>query len=444
MPPSRPRGLRALTLAGALAFRACSVHADDVDSQPAPAPSGEIVDDEDGSAFLFDWSWDRGVKYSIEGIALDESLETRSLRWQPLVLGRVGFRLSVDAGGLVAGGAFVPLDQNVEVRRGYIHLGGEVVNRWKPLGFQLELGVVDNRFFVRNASLALHDLPYLGTFTAGIFDAPLSLSLLSSSRSRPLMESGLPVDAFAPGTKAGFQFANWVETWRTTWTLGFFGDTQDPDVGDASNAPARVIGRLTWLPERLSERDLVHLGLSASYMFSPSEQVRYRTRPESFLAPYLVDTGEIAARQTTTMGLEAAWVHERVSVQGEYLSSRVFGSPQGDLWFRGFYGLGSLFLTPDSRNYIESTAAFGSVEPAHPLSLHPLQLGAVELAGRYSYVDLTHGAVHGGRTHEVMAGLNWYWNRYFRIQLNLGYAAVAGGPRPGDYLVLQTRFDLNI
>ena len=50
----------------------------------------------------------------------------------------------------------------------------------------------------------------------------------------------------------------------------------------------------------------------------------------------------------------------------------------------------------------------------------------------------------GGQAREVMSGLNWYWNRYVRMQFNLGWADASGGPRPGNYVVLQTRIDLMI
>jgi hypothetical protein len=45
---------------------------------------------------------------------------------------------------------------------------------------------------------------------------------------------------------------------------------------------------------------------------------------------------------------------------------------------------------------------------------------------------------------EPVRNISWYWNRYARIQFNVGYAHASGGPRPGDYAILQTRLDLLI
>ena len=81
---------------------------------------------------------------------------------------------------------------------------------------------------------------------------------------------------------------------------------------------------------------------------------------------------------------------------------------------------------------------------ARPLSWSARQIGAVEVALRWSYLDLTDGDVRGGQASELMSGINWYWNRYVRLQFNVGWSHASGGPRPGDAAVLQPRFDLLI
>jgi phosphate-selective porin OprO/OprP len=106
--------------------------------------------------------------------------------------------------------------------------------------------------------------------------------------------------------------------------------------------------------------------------------------------------------------------------------------------------MASLFLTPDSRVYDDAAAAFSALEPARPLSWKARQIGAVEAAARVSYVDLADADIRGGTASTLTAGLNWYWNRYFRLQFNVGYAHASGGPRPGDAAILQARFDLQI
>ena len=390
------------------------------------------------------WSWDEGVHYGVDVPDLPASVQEGELRWRSLLRGNVGIRLALDAAGVRQKGAFIDLERPVGVRRGYVYADGNIAVPWKPVSFKFELGTVNNRFSLRNASLAVHEIPYAGTFRVGAFDAPMSLAMLSTSRATPLMELGMPVEALAPGSKAGFQFSNWVAPQRLTWAFGFFSEGDDADVGDASQTPASFIGRTTWRPWWRSEHEFLHVGLSASWAFSPSERIRFRSRPESFLAPYVVDTDDIDGEQATVGGLEAVWLRDRLSVQGEYLVARVFRDTDTDPTFGGLYLLGSLFLTPDARSYDAKSASFTSLIPTNPLSWRARQIGALELALRFSYVDLSDVQVRGGQAAEVMSGLNWYWNRYVRMQFNIGYAHVSGGPRPGDYTILQTRIDLQL
>jgi phosphate-selective porin OprO/OprP len=396
--------------------------------------------------YAFGWSWDKGVHYGVDVPDLPEMVQEHDveLRWRPLLRGNVGIRLGVDAVGVRQHGDWVDADDDVGVRRAYLYADGHVQRVLKPLSYKLEIGSVDGRFSLRNASLAVHEIPYAGTFRIGTFDAPMSLEYLTSSRATPLMEQGLVVEALVPGTLSGGMLSNHVASRRVTWALGFFSKGADADVGDDSDALARLISRLTWLPWRAAD-GLLHLGLSSGWAFVPIGEVHYQSRPESFFAPFTVDTGEIDARHSFVLGAESAWVRGRASVQGEYMQAIVRRDDDAaDSTFGGFYLMGSYFLTPDSRSYDDSAAAFASLEPTRPVSWSARQIGAIEAAARLSFVDLTSGDVRGGRGLVLMSGINWYLNRYVRLQFNVGYSHSSGGPRPGDAAVLQTRFDLLI
>jgi len=45
-------------------------------------------------------------------------------------------------------------------------------------------------------------------------------------------------------------------------------------------------------------------------------------------------------------------------------------------------------------------------------------LGAWELAARYSYIDLNSKDIQGGRLADFTAGINWYMNNFSKIQFN--------------------------
>lgn len=383
--------------------------------------------------------WTRGINYRVE----DElTLFERHAKLD----GRIGMRIHTDVAGYAAKGV-TNANGGVALRRLFFYTTGEL-DLLYPILFALDLGVEKGSFFVDDAYLWVTDLPYVGTFKIGQFKAPMSLSHLTSSSTRPFMEIGTPAEAFSPGSKAGFQIANDAYDRSLTWQLGWFADSQSVPVGDASESVSRVVGRVTGLPffERFElDQELLHVGLSASWVFSNQQRVRYRSRPESFLAPEIVDTGDIVASSATLLGLEAAWVRGPLSLQGEFLGSQVQSDESGNPLFYGIYGEVSYFLTDDSRPFNRASAIFGQVAPKRPLTWDDPQIGAWEVAGRLSWTDLSNDQIEGGEVLTLMTGLNWYWSRYGRFLFEYGYSTVGGGgPQQGSLHIFQARIQLNI
>ena len=428
--------LRVLSFVALVALVGAAGAADEEAVEPPPSERGL-------QAYAFGWWWDQGLHYGIDVPDPFQTWEEGALQWHPLLRGDIGIRLGIDAVGVWQHGGWVDLDEDVGVRRAYLYANGNVQRAWKPLSYKFEIGAVDGRFSLRNASLAIHEIPYAGTFRIGAFDAPMSLAYLTSSRATALMESAMAVDALAPGTLSGSMLSNHLGDHRLTWAVGFFSEGTHAETGDESDALARFVGRLTWLPWR-RPASLLHLGASGSLAFVPIGQAHFESGPEAFFAPNIVDTGDFDARQSLLLGAEAAWVRGRASLQGELLQALVLRDEAANLRFGGFYLMASLFLTPDSRVYHDAEATFAPLEPARPLSWKARQIGAVETAARLSYVDLADADIRGGTASTLTAGLNWYWNRYVRLQFNAGYAHASGGPRPGDSAILQARFDLQI
>jgi phosphate-selective porin OprO/OprP len=279
----------------------------------------------------------------------------------------------------------------------------------------------------------------------GQLQPPFSLDRVTSSLDTTFMERATPVDAFAPGYLAGVSIQNHSLEARVAGALGWFSEGTGDDSGDASGSLSRLVGRVTWRPyddaSSASPR-LVHVGLSGSHVFSPSVTIRYRSRPESHLAPYLVDTGDIDAQMAGMMGLEAAVVHGPFSVQGEGILA--FVDPQGSspVMFWGFYLSGSWFLTGESRPYDRRTGVFSAVVPREPFSIRGRRPGAWEWAVRWSSVDLDDGQVRGGDMGVLSTGLNWYPNRHWRVSVEYLFTRVDGPAGEGDLHTIQSRVQL--
>jgi phosphate-selective porin OprO and OprP len=290
---------------------------------------------------------------------------------------------------------------------------------------------------------------FLGAMQAGQFKAPMSLEVLTSSRDNTFMEPAAPVQALAPGQNAGVQFSRTLFQERATWAFGFFTESVGQDYGDSSQNFGRAITRVTCLPlyevdpGQPSSARLLHLGLSANVLYSGNSTVEYRSRPESHLAPYVVDTGDVAADGAFVAGAEAAWVQGPLSLQGEYLHSFVRETARETVNFGGFYVSACYFLTGESRPYDRRTGAWGRVIPKHNFVWGHGGWGAWEVAARLSNVDLGDGNIHGGRLTELMCGLNWYLHPHVKWRFNYGFGHVSEYYPAGNINIFQTRVDLD-
>jgi phosphate-selective porin OprO and OprP len=205
----------------------------------------------------------------------------------------------------------------------------------------------------------------------------------------------------------------------------------------------------------------LHLGVDGEYVFQPrangaaaaavTSTVAFSDRPELRVDPTaFLNTGQIPAKNAGAYGVEAAGGYDSLFFQGEYYQFMIDQSglsataPRPELTFDGGYAEASWTVTGESRRYIPGAGAYGGIVPAHPLSLKNGGWGALELALRYSYLNLNNhvrpgvspivtGGVFGGRATGYDAGVNWYPNSNIRFMLDyihedVNKLPVAAGP----------------
>ena len=385
-----------------------------------------------------------GVRERIQGTNASRIFHLEALKMS----GKIGAKLAVDGAAYVAGKEFQSFDDGVEVRRARVYAKGDCL-LLLPVSYELEVGYVPNQFYIENSYLAFRNIDWIGDLKFGQYQAPMGLDAITSSRDITLMETAAPLEALAPGVNAGIEIGRPVFNQRATWKLGLFTDGVGQDVGDATKNYGRAISRITALPIYEANPDhpdsatLLHLGLSANVLYSTSSSVRYRSRPESHLAPYVIDTGNIAADGAVVAGAEAAWVNGPFSVQGEYLHSWVHEDNGQVPSFGGFYASVSWFLTGESRPYDRQQACFARVIPRHRFDWGKTGWGAWEIAGRYSYVDLDGADVHGGRLSMLMTGVNWYLYSHLKCRFEYGFGHVSGRQPEGNLNIFQTRLEVD-
>jgi len=322
-----------------------------------------------------------------------------------------------------------------------------------PALYQIELGYVPNTFYIENMYIAMEDLKWVGELKLGQFTAPMGLDVLTSSRWITFMEEASVSEALAPGVNLGLQMHRTFKDDNVTLTAGLFSDAVTSDTGDASQDYGRLIGRLSWIsgweegPAPDEPEHMTHWAVSMNSIYSSSEFIQYRSRPEAHSADFLIDTGELDANSANTVGVEFAKVDGPRLLQWEAFYSNVNSANEAEDSSLGFYGgyfLASWILTGERRRYIKEKGIFGGVHPTTAVNWGNKWGGALELSGRLSYTDLTDGSTDGGRMLLAGAGLTWYARNRVRFKANLIGGQVSRFDDREGILLLEFRISTDL
>ncbi|MBD3348432.1 MAG: hypothetical protein GF400_04455 [Candidatus Eisenbacteria bacterium] len=337
------------------------------------------------------------------------------LMWDYLAWGDVESDL-----GLVA-------DDGTEVRRARLCASGKVYERLK---FKVEWDFADcDEVCLKDGYLELIDVPPGGSIRVGHMHEPFCMNELTSSKYITFMERA-SLTAFAPSRNSGLTYVGNAGG-RSRWELGVFATTDES--GSASGAlGASLSGRISFIAAGEAESDrLLHVGGAVNYLAPEGDEIRFSARPEVHMSGRLVDTGELMARDVLRLGAEVGAVFGPAHFAGEYVAAIVSGpddslsaSVEGSEYeaaLSGYYVQAGYFLTGESRTY--KAGKWGRVAPRGDF-LADGGSGAVELAVRYSSLDLNDGdsGIVGGALQDVTVGLNWYLHANARLMLNQVWA----------------------
>jgi len=417
----------------------------DTSAIAAAAPEGVATNAVARRDFLGFYS-DHGLRYEyVKAFGVGDALSSGSNLYSEnsVLRGRLGVRGSFDGATYSSGQGQQQVDSGLEVRTLRFYTSGDFF-LFRTNQFKVDLGLANESFYLHEAYLRWPGIRHVGNLTVGYFGVPQTIENITSFGVNRFMEAASPGLAFSPGNRTGIQVDHSYFDERATASVGLFSIGQDPVFGssDTSKSLARPTFRLTGLP--IFEPDqhrLLHLGGSAAFVFSDSSEIQYQARPESHLAPVLVDTGSLNSRFAYVGGLEAIYQEGPFSLQSEVMGSSVSADENYIFW--GGYVAAGWFLTGERAPYDRAAAVPGKVSPESPLFKRRGAWGALELALRYSYLDLSDGNVNGGRMSILMPGLNWYWSDQIRCQFNYGFAHVEEGPSPGNLNIFQMRLQMD-
>ncbi|TNE86255.1 MAG: hypothetical protein EP324_08395 [Gammaproteobacteria bacterium] len=298
------------------------------------------------------------------------------------------------------------LDDDVDLRRLRLGVSGTVMKDWTyTYNYDSESDV---GYRVKGAYIGYKGVDHVRMYVGNI-QQPFSLEELTSSNHIPLMERSL-ANVFAPSYTIGAL----VQTWGKHWSFagGYFDDNLADRHNDNEGSHS-LAARVTFNP--IDKRHYkIHLGASTIYRDVGSHQtVSYSSRPESYVTDgKLVSTGTLHdVDDIKTYGLEAALIKGSWLLQGEAMRAELSRKSKADPTFDGGYIQGGWIVTGENYRYSGKKGSFSQIKPKS-------KYGAVELAIRYSTLDLEDKGVTGGEEDNLTLGINWHINQNLRIMAN--------------------------
>ena len=250
-------------------------------------------------------------------------------------------------------------------------------------------------------------------------------------------------DATIPILADGIKWLGYSPKFRLLWNAGAYGDWLSSDQS-FSTYHYQFAGRLAWMAIMPVEerRTVLHLGMSLRYGEPENRELRLRSRPESFLSPYFVETEKFAADASKMAAVEAYYRPGPFLAGTEYFFQKADAPSAGDPFFHGGDAVVSWLVTGETRTYNTRGGFFNQVSPARPV--FEGGPGAWEVVTRLSYIDLDSASQRGGRFWRVTPMVNWYLSDQARIGLVYGYGSLDRFNLVGKTHFFQTRLQLQL
>jgi len=356
-----------------------------------------------GAGLLLEANWFSQDEESKQQIALEPGYKLRDFRF-------------------ILGGRFPKFERSVTWCAGIMY--DAPTNSWliRQTGVMIAVPELWGNFFIGRAKTGFS----LNKVMVG-YDGWTMERFTMSDASITLLADGIKWLGYSP--KHGF-----------LWNLGYFNDVFSKGQSFSSYSHQEV-ARLVWLPLH-SEADgtLFHLGVNLQWGKPADGQLRLKSRPEAFTAPFFLDTGKFAASRTFMTGYEVYYRRRSWLIGSEYYFQNVSSESKGNPQFHGGDVVTTWLITGETRKYNTVGGYFTAISPKRPVfSGGP---GAWELVLRYSQTDLNSGKVQGGKFQRITPMVNWYLNENVRLEMAYGYGHLDRFDLKGNTQFFQSRIQL--
>lgn len=305
------------------------------------------------------------------------------------------------------------------VRRARLELSGKVGD---AVRFRIDREFAGGAKGWRNLWLGLAPLDNV-ELRGGNMMVPFSAEDLQSSNSLPFAERSL-ASALAPGYGLGGQAGISGKRWSAA--IGWFTDALDNDDGRSVERGRGVAGRVTFLPLRKRGARL-HLGLGGERRsFQTGEVLRLSADPGSALAPAIMSSGTLRdLRHLTGWNGEAGLSFGPVLIQAQAMGTSASRNGRPDLHFNGQTLQAAWLVTGGRYGYNEKGGNFAGPDLRRRGS-------GLEIAARYSRLDLADRSFDRGRGRAITGAANWIIGSNVRLMADYTHTRVRFGSGVAD------------
>ena len=279
-----------------------------------------------------------------------------------------------------------------------------------------------------------------GQFFIGRTKEGFSLNKVMTGYDGWTMERSTINDASIPILADGIKWLGYLPKYKFLWNAGYFNDLMSQGQS-FSTYSSQVVTRFAVLPI-LSEKEgkVLHLGVNFRFGKPVDDKLRLRSRPESFIAPYFLDTGSFPSDSTRMVGYESYYRTYRWLLGSEYWWVFVSSPSTHDPVFHGGEFAVSYLFNDATRAYNTAGGFFRAVSPKR--TVFQGGPGAWEAVLRYSHTDLDSKTVAGGTFDRITPQVNWYMSENVRLEFNYGYGRLDKDALRGNTHFFQSRIQL--
>ena len=268
-------------------------------------------------------------------------------------------------------------------------------------------------------------------FKMGNIKIPFSLETYSTSKNITFMERAL-TDSFADNRKLGIEviLSKEIQKSYLNWFVSGYSNSLN-ERSDRDKIHNGYASRLTYA-YKFKKNHLVSFGGAVMNRNLDGDSIKFNQGSESsVLRDKYVSININDVDTTLKKNIEALYINDEYSLQGEYISTNV-NALKYNYKFLAYYIQGSYFIFGKGRRY--------NLEDSSLRKIRPKKGGSLEFAVRYSYINLNDKDEHGGLQSDMNYALNWYLSKELKIMVNYIVSRPVGtDDYDGLLQIVQTR-----